>query len=187
MRKAIQSALIILLLTSTALALPKKPGADEVLKEAKQKSVEQKKPIFLVFGASWCEACHQLDRFLAVPEIAAIFEKHFVLANLSVGEVAAGHPERDNPGADLVMMKYGGIGPGGDAGLPFIAVIDANFKLIASSIEPGKNKGASDGTGFPTSPGEIRWFLTMLRRADPAITDDESKALVKELQKEAAE
>jgi hypothetical protein len=84
-------------------------------------------------------------------------------------------------------MKYGGVTSGGEVALPFIALLDQKAKLIVNSNNPKKGKTASAGTGFPTEPDEIDWFLTMLRKAAPAITEDETRAIQEGLKKAGAQ
>jgi len=186
MWKILQAAAIAMMIAGTTAA-QKPPKADDVVKEAKLKAVDKNKVIYLIFGASWCEACHQLDAFLAAPEVAAIFEKYFIVAKVNVGEGAAGHPNWDNPGSDSLMMKYGGVSSNGEAGLPFIAILDQKAKLIANSNKPGKSKARGESTGFPTEPEEINWFLSMLKKAAPVITEDESSTIREGLRKAVAQ
>jgi thiol-disulfide isomerase/thioredoxin len=187
MRRVIQAAVIALIMIATAPATQKPPKAEDVLKEAKLKAADKNKAIFLIFGASWCEACHQLDAFFVAPQVAPVFDKYFIIAKVSVGEAAAGHPDWDNPGSDFLMMKYGGVSSNGEAGLPFIAILDQKAKLIVNSNKPGKSKAGDEGTGFPTEPEEINWFLSMLKKAAPAITEDETLAIREGLRKVVAE
>jgi len=185
MRKAIQ-AFLILLLVSTATFAQKNPKAEDILRAAKARATEQNKAIFLIFGASWCEACHQLDTFLALPDVSAILNKYFVISELTFGEGSAGHPEWDTPGADELMLRYGGVSSSGTVGLPFIALVDAKAKLIANSIQPGKGKAPGAETGFPTEPGEIQWFLSILQKAAPNLTEEELRKIQSGLQKAAS-
>jgi len=188
MRKAFQALLTLLFLSAAAFANNKTPKAEDILKAAQSKSADQNKPIFLIFGASWCEACHQLDTFLAYPEIAAIFDKYFIVTKLTFGEGAAGHRDWDTPGSDSLIEKYGGVSSTGSVGLPFIAILDAKAKLIISSNQPGKaNAPGGPGTGFPTEPDEIKWFLSMLVKSAPAITPEETTKIQSALQKAAAD
>src|SRR6516225_3893408 len=113
MRKAILSALILLLFAAPAFA-QRVQKATDILKAAQTKAADQNKSIFLIFGASWCEACHQLDTFLALPDIMPIMDKYFVVAHVTFGEGAAGHPDWDTPGSDTLIAKYGGISPTGN-------------------------------------------------------------------------
>src|SRR5882757_10563043 len=124
MRNGLRAIVILLAMSFALAAAQKAPKADDVMKAAKQKAADQNKGVFLIFGASWCEDCHELDGFLALPEMAEIFDKYFVVARLTIGEADAGHPERDNPGAESFILKYGGVSPSGEVEIPFIAILD---------------------------------------------------------------
>ena len=187
MWKALRAAVALLLMIVALPAVQKAPKANDILKAAKLKAADQHKTIFLIFGASWCEDCHQLDSFLGVPDIAAIFDKHFIVTKLTFGEALAGHPEWDNPGSDSLISKYGGLSRSGEVGLPFIAILDPKATLLANSNKPGKDQAASVGTGFPTDPEDIKWFLAMLRKSVPALTEDETHKMQDALGKPADE
>ncbi len=177
MWKILRTAMALLLLTAASPAVPKALKADDILKVAKLKAADQNKSIFLIFGASWCEDCHQLDSFLALPDIAPIFDKYFVVTKLTFGEALGGHPDWDNPGSDLLISKYGGLSPSGAVDLPFIAVLDPKAKLVANSNKPGKGHVASGGTGFPANTEDVKWFLAMLQKATAALTEDKTQKI----------
>jgi len=174
MRKAVPVALALLFIVTIAAA-QKTPKASDILKTAQSKATDQNKSILLIFGASWCEACHQLDTFFALPDIAPIIDQHFVVAHITFGEGAAGHPDWDTPGSGDLITKYGGISPSGRVSLPFIAVVDAKAKLIANSEII--TKGDRESTGFPTEPAEIKAFLAMLQRGAPGLTPDDIRKI----------
>jgi thiol-disulfide isomerase/thioredoxin len=186
MRRTALCLLILVFTLSTALAEKPQRAAD-ILKAAQSKATEQNKSVFLVFGASWCEACHQLDTFLALPDVAPIIDKYFVVAHLTFGERVAGHPDWDTPGSDLLIAKYGGISPTGMVGLPFIAIVDAKAKLLANSAATTKSKPGSNDAGFPTDPDEIKSFLFMIQKGSPAITTEELHKLEDGLHQAAAD
>jgi thioredoxin-related protein len=186
MRRVVFTVLVLLLLATT-VAAQKSQKASDMFKVAETKAADQNKSIFLIFGASWCEACHQLDTFLALPDIAAIIDQHFVVARITFGEGAAGHADWDTPGSDTLIAKYGGISSSGAVGLPFIALLDAKAKLIVNSNAPTKTKGKNETTGFPTEPDEIKWFLSMLEKAAPALTSDDIHKLEGGLRQAAAD
>jgi thioredoxin-related protein len=186
MRKA-AVFILIFLLCGTTVAAQNSQKASEIVKTAQSKAADQSKSIFLIFGASWCEPCHQLDTFLTVADVAPIIEQHFVVARITFGEAAAGHPDWDNPGSDTLLAKYGGITSAGKVGLPFIALLDPKGKLIANSNAPASSKGKSETTGFPTQPDEIRWFLSMLEKAVPALTSEDHHKIEAGLRQAAAD
>jgi hypothetical protein len=187
MWKAARAAVILLLMSVALIAAQKAPKADDILKAAKLKAADQNKAIFLIFGASWCEDCHQLDSFLALPDIAAIFDKYFVVTKLTFGEALAGHPDWDNPGSDSLISKYGGLSKSGEVGLPFIAILDPKAKLLANSNKPGKGQAASAGTGFLGDAEDIKWFLAILQKTAPAMTEDETRKIRDTLRQAADE
>jgi hypothetical protein len=189
MWKVLQAIIVASVISIPGASAQKNPKADDILREAKVKAVASNKTIFLIFGASWCEACHQLDAFLALPDIAPIFEKYFIVAKISFGEGAGGHPSWDSPGSDSLMAKYGGVSPQGEVGLPFIAVLDQKAKLMINSNIPGRNqaKAAPTSTGFATEPEEIKWFLTMIRKGAPGVSEDETLKIEEALQDVPAE
>lgn len=186
MWKAFLAALVVLSLSACAAA-QKNPKADDLLKAAKLKAADQHKSIFLTFDASWCDACHQLDLFLAYPEVAAIFDKYYVIVSLTYGEGAAGHPDWDTPGADEQLEKYGGVTSGGGVALPFVAILDAKARLIANSNRSDKKGAAASSVGFPTEPDDVKWFLSMLVKGASNMTEEEVHALQLALQKAATQ
>jgi len=184
MRKVVVAVLAILLFGTMTLA-QKSPKASDILKAAQNKATEQNKSVLLIFGASWCEACHQLDIFFALPDIAPIIDQHFVVAHVIFGEGAAGHPDWDTPGSDVLVTKYGGLSSSGRVNIPFIAVMDAKARLLANSEAATKND--KESTGFPSDPGEIKAFLAMLQKGAPTLTAEDVHKLENGLHEAAAD
>jgi len=168
--------LILGLVAAVALAAPPPPAAD-VLKEAQARAAAEKKPVLLIFHASWCGWCKKMDAWLSGPEVAPIAAKHFVLAHLTVLERAE-KKELENPGAEALYNQL----QGKNAGLPYFAFLDAAGKPIVNSRMPVAGKAETANTGFPSEPEEIAWFLTMAKKALPGITADELKTLERTLQ-----
>jgi hypothetical protein len=94
-------------------------------------------------------------------------DKYFVQARLDVQEQEA-KKDLDNPGGQEVMAKYGGD----KAGLPFFAFLDEKGGMIVNSLQP-----QGGNIGHPVEPGEVDWFLAMVKKAAPAMTADEAKVL----------
>ncbi len=170
-------ATTLLLCATLVFAAPKLPKAEQVLADAENKAGEQHKTIFLVFGASWCETCHELDKFLDAPEIHPILDKYFVIAKLSVAEEADGKPQLNNPGGEQLMGKFGGVGAGGAISLPFIVVVSPKGIPLINSKRPvpGKREGAD--IDYPPSPEDARWCMTMLKKGAPEMTAEESQTI----------
>jgi len=185
MWKVVFAALVVLSLNASTAAPQKNPKADDLLKAAKLKATDQHKSILLTFDASWCDACHQLDLFLAYPDVAKILDKYYVIVTLTYGEGAAGHPDWDTPGADEQIEKYGGVSRTGGAALPFVAILDPKARLIANSNRIGKKGLDGPGVGFPSDPDDVKWFLSMLVKGASNLTEDELHTLELGLQKAA--
>ena len=156
-------------------ASSKPPRADQVLAEARKQASKQHKAIFLIFGATWCEDCDVLDKFLAAPEVRAILERYFVVAHLSVFEKVGQHPELETPGADRLLVKLGGASDAGEVALPFLAVLDANGTFLINSIPTGKS--VAQGIGYPHERYEIAWFTHMLKTGAPQISAEEQRLI----------
>ena len=68
------------------------------------------------------------------------------------------------------MEKVGGK----NGGLPFIAFLDAKGQLIVNGNRPVEGKPDGANIGHPFAPEEVSWFITMLKKAAPKITGQES-------------
>src|SRR6266478_1394032 len=146
-------------------------SADQVLAEAKAKASADQKIIFLHFGASWCGWCKKLDAFLDRPDIKPVFEKYFIPVKLVVQENEK-NKNLENTGADALLKKLGG-----PDGLPYSAFLDAHGDMIVNSKREGAN------IGFPAQPSEVDWFLQMMRKAAPSISQQDLKIIETALSK----
>ena len=167
--------LIFALLACSSCWAASKPKADQVLAEARKQASQQHKSMLVIFGATWCEDCDVLEKFLAAPEVRAIFDRYFVVVHLSVFETVGQHPELENPGGTQLLVKFGGTSDAGEIALPFMAVLDANGSLLANSIPTGKT--VAQGIGFPHERDEIAWFIHMLKSGAPQITAAEQRVI----------
>ena len=161
-----RSLLLVWALLSLQAILSAASSADEVLAKARTAAVAEKKVIFLKFDSPGCGWCKILEGFLDSPEVRPVFQRHFVTASLRVPDIAG------NPGALKFLDRNGGL----NHGVPFFAFLDTKGALIVNSLREGKVN-----IGYPEKEDEIQWFISMIRKADPSISTDETALIEKQL------
>ncbi|HLM81769.1 MAG TPA: thioredoxin family protein [Terriglobales bacterium] len=173
----------LLLIGCSGVVAQRLPDADQVLAQVNAQASEQDKNVLLVFGASWCRYCKQFEKFLAAPEIQPIIAKHFVVARLEVYEELGRNPKLNNPKSDTLVRKFGDADVGG---LPFIVFLDPKGGLIVNSNRPSKGKRTGENIGYPSAPEEIDWFMVMIKRAAPELTENDAAIVEAWLRKAAS-
>jgi thiol-disulfide isomerase/thioredoxin len=138
-------------------------AAEDVLKDGLSRAKTEGKVVFLHFGAPWCGWCHRLEDWMEKPRIAAVLGKAFVDVKIDV--------DRDRGGKG-VLAKFGARE---DEGIPWFAFVGADGKPLATSTGPEGN------TGFPSQPGEIEHFASMLRAAGTKLSGAEIDELAASL------
>ncbi len=164
---------MLVLLGAPAIHGQERPSADQSLSSAKAEAARQHKDIFLVFGASWCPPCRELEAFLEDRAIRPIVEKYFVIVTLNVFEQRGKHPELNTPGAEKLVNDYGGEA----GGVPFIVFLDEQGQPVINSNRPEKGKAKGENVGYPALPEEIDWFMTMLQKSVPSLAPAEAKTI----------
>ncbi len=170
-------ALAVLLAAAPALAATAATApapAREVVASLLARAKASGRAPLVLFHASWCGWCRKLEKTLSSPEVKPIVEKHFETAWLQVQERAA-KKALENPGGNELLATWGG----GDAGLPFYAVLDAKGAVVASALMKGPDGKAAGASGFPGTTEEIDHFLAMVRKGAPRISQAELDTLRK--------
>lgn len=146
------------------------PPAAEIMQRAEAQARIEHKNILLDFGASWCVNCRLYDRFVSDPQMHALLRRAFVFASMDSGEFSGDLKHADTPGGVEFEASIGGK----DAGFPFLVMLDAGGKPIVDSFRPDpKSKAGKSNTGYPATPEEIDWFVEMLRRGAPSLSQQD--------------
>ena len=170
----------LLFLSSASVVAQSLPDANQVLAQAEAQAGQQQKTVLLVFGASWCKYCHLFEKFLGAPEIEPILAQHFVITHLGVYEELGHHPDLNHPRSDKLVKEFGDADIGG---LPFIVFLDTKGQMIVNSNRPSKKKAAGENIGYPSAPEEIDWFMVMIRKAAPTLSEADAATVERWLRK----
>ena len=173
MRKILPPLLLLILMPVRAFADQQRPSAEQVLAAAKSAAVQQHKNIFLIFGASWCKPCHEMEAFMEDAKIRPILAKYFVIADLNVEEEQGKHPELNSPGGEKLVEDFGGK----ERGVPFIVFLDEQGQQLINSNRPPQGKDKGGNVGYPAAPEEIDWFMQMLRKTLPSLTESDAHTI----------
>jgi thioredoxin-related protein len=121
---------------------PDPVNAEVVLSAALRQATEHDKRVLLHVGTPYCGWCKVLSAFLNEHE--DILSQDFVDLKLDTIRMQQGHE---------VAARYL---PANSTGDPWMVILDASGKVLATSIGPEGN------IGYPVRPAEIEFFLRML-------------------------
>jgi thioredoxin-related protein len=141
--------------------------AKVVLEEAMSRASSDDKRVLLTFGAPWCGWCHKLHDWMAQPEIAAILDRDFIIAQIDVDRMTGGKK---------IQERYQ---PKSSAGIPWFAILDAKGKPLSTSDGPEGN------IGYPFQPKEIGHFLAIIKGQAQRIDGGQLDQLRKSLEENA--
>jgi thiol-disulfide isomerase/thioredoxin len=146
------------------------PSAAEILERAEAQARAEHKNILLDFDASWCGNCKLYDRFRDDPEMRPLLSRVFVFATMDTGERPNDAKHANTPGGVAYEASVGG----GEAGWPFMVMLDPNGKPMVDSNRPDrKSKTGKNNTGYPDAGEEVDWFVEMLRRGAPSLSQQD--------------
>ena len=111
---------------------------------------------------------HTLNRrdflgLMAAGPMAAALPSMFA----ATGERPNDAKHANTPGGVAYEASVGG----GEAGWPFMVMLDPNGKPIVDSYRPDRgSKTGKSNTGYPDAREEVDWFVEMLRRGAPSLS-----------------
>ncbi|MHA4843173.1 thioredoxin family protein [Flavitalea antarctica] len=152
-------------------------SADKVIANAKAIAVRQNKNIFVIFHASWCGWCHQMDTAMNDPQIKQYFDDNYVIRHLVVLE-SKNKKHLENPGALELMKRYSDE----TSGIPFWLILDKDGQQLFDSREKLSNGETGDNVGCPASEKEVNHFINVLK-ASSKINEDGLLAIRKRFRK----
>lgn len=136
-------------------------SAETILKKACQTAARENKNVFIIFHASWCGWCHQMDSIMQSKDCKSLFTDNYVIRHIDVKEL----PEKkalENPGGEEMMKKY----HGDQQGIPYWFIADKNGKILADSRIKPENAapaGTYPNAGCPAEPQEVAYFVRVLK------------------------
>jgi thiol:disulfide interchange protein len=154
-------------------------SAEALFAKAKAEALQEHKNVLMVFSASWCHPCKLYEGFLEDSQMKPVAEKAFVVQRIDVGEHAGDKKHADTPGGTKLRAELGAVQ---EPGFPFLVITDAQGKPLVNSY---RNGAKDNNIGYPLLPEEIDWYLDMLKRGAPALSQADLDLTREWLQKHA--
>lgn len=172
--KNIISILLVSFFIQFTIAQETIKSANDIMKNAQEQAVKERKNVFVMFTASWCTWCKQMDAKMKDPSIEKLFTNNYVIEKLVVLERKS-KKHLENPGAEELLNNYGGE----KQGIPFYLIFDSKGNLLADSkMVKDKDilKGEGSNIGCPGTIYEIDAFIYKLKETSN-LTDKELLAI----------
>lgn len=173
MRKiVIRSSLILVIAVAAAAAIvglgwldrrDDSPTAPQRIRQAAlAEARRQEKLLLLWFSAEYSDLAQMMAQYHADDEVAEVLGKYFVIKMVDIHE---------DFGGGQVYLDAGGV-----RGVPAMSLLDAEGRLLADS-------GPDEATnfGFPDTPEQLDAYCAALKKACPAIADEELQLLRRKL------
>lgn len=144
------------------------PSVVEVLKPVYAQATKENKNVLLIFHASWCGWCQEMDTSLQDKDVQPLIDRNYVTTHLTVYE-SKDKKDLENPGALQFLTKYGGA----DKGIPYWLILDKNGNVLANSdYDTGKNSGC------PAKEEEVAYFISVLKKTS-SLNEEQLKVIEK--------
>ncbi|MCA9010418.1 MAG: thioredoxin family protein [Planctomycetaceae bacterium] len=131
--------------------VPEKIDAEQLLADSLMKAAAEDKHLLIRVGTPYCGWCNVLAQF--VQDHESLIATDYVDIKIDTMRMMNG----EQVAARLSPEKSGGV--------PWMVILDASGKELASSHGPDGN------IGYPYQPNEIAHFITMLRDSRKNLTD----------------
>lgn len=161
----------LLLMVGTACA-QSGPTAQQLVSAAEVTARKEHKNVFVVFHASWCGWCHKLEKLMGSADYKPLFETNYEVVWVDIAEHDAQHPE--TLGGEALAKQLGAA----DQGLPFYTILNPNGKTLGDS-----RNGKAGNIGYPGEPGEVTYFMGLLKSSAPHASDQQLENLEAYLRK----
>ena len=141
--------------------VPAQQDAEQLLSGALAKAVSEQKAVLVRVGTPYCGWCTVLSGFMQQQQ--SVFATDYVDLKIDT--------QRMLPGEQVAAR----LQPAGADGIPWMVILDATGKTVATSIGPEGN------IGYPYQPAEIAHFISMLRSTRSRLTDAQLESIAAEL------
>jgi len=141
--------------------VPAQQDAEQLLSGALAKAVSEQKAVLVRVGTPYCGWCTVLSGFMQQQQ--SVFATDYVDLKIDTQRMLHG---------EQVAAR---LQPAGTDGIPWMVILDASGKTVATSIGPEGN------IGYPYQPGEIAHFISMLRSTRSRLTDAQLESIAAEL------
>ncbi|MFN5051630.1 MAG: thioredoxin family protein [Planctomyces sp.] len=141
--------------------MPAKQDAEQLLSAALATAASEQKAVLVRVGSPYCGWCTVLSTFMQ--EHQSVFAVDYVDLKIDTMRMTNGAQVADR------------LQPEGAEGIPWMVILDASGKILATSI-------ASEGNiGYPYQPQEIAHFIAMLKSTCKRLTDADLEAISADL------
>jgi thioredoxin 1 len=128
---------------------PEASEAQKDLDSALTAAAKDHKNVIIVFGGNWCYDCHVLDATFKTPAMASLLKANYHVVHINIGEYDQNL---------AIAAKYQTVLT---HGVPALAVLDANGKLLTSQ------KNGEFESAVKIGPADITDFLKQWKPKSP--------------------